>query len=237
MSSFFNERISPEHYARELLHEFNFNSLPIPVEEICEQLGIMLYFLPGLSCESMIGARNSKTVILVDENVKNTERIRFSIAHELGHYKIPSHLKNVYKCTQEDLYHYSPVKAVEMEANRFAGELLMPSKFFESDVRGLPLSLNNIISLANKYGTSVISTAIKYIKTTDDLGAIVLSKDKKISWLPVTLIWTRITFSVTLNWTQIFPLGRKEFSSTYRISSANEGCEEISVVALGQRCD
>ncbi len=69
-----------------------------------------------------------------------------------------------------------------MEANRFAGELLMPSKFFESDVRRLPLSLDNIISLANKYGTSVISTAIKYIKTTDDLGAIVLSRDKKISW-------------------------------------------------------
>lgn len=36
MSSFFNERISPEHYARELLHELNFNSIPIPVEEILE---------------------------------------------------------------------------------------------------------------------------------------------------------------------------------------------------------
>ncbi len=79
MSSFFNQRISPEHYARELLHEFKFNSLPIPVEEICKQLGIKLYFLPGLSCESMIGARSSKTVILVDGNVKNAQRIRFSI--------------------------------------------------------------------------------------------------------------------------------------------------------------
>ncbi|MFZ3132242.1 MAG: ImmA/IrrE family metallo-endopeptidase [Desulfosporosinus sp.] len=112
MSSFFDERISPEHYARELLHEFNFNSVPIPVEEICEQLGIKLYFLPGLSCESMIGARNSKIVIIVDENVKNAERIRFSIAHELGHYKISFHLKSVYKCTQKDLYHYSPVKVI-----------------------------------------------------------------------------------------------------------------------------
>ncbi|MHB1653623.1 MAG: ImmA/IrrE family metallo-endopeptidase [Desulfitobacteriaceae bacterium] len=132
------------------MHEFNFNSLPIPVEEICEKLGIKLYFLTGLSCESMIGSRSSKTVILVDENVKNAERIRFSIAHELGHYKIPSHLKSVYKCTQEDLYHYSPVKVVEMEANRFAGELLMPTKFFEADVRRLPLSLSSIISLTNK---------------------------------------------------------------------------------------
>lgn len=109
MHSFFDQQLSPEHYARELLHEFKFNSLPIPVKEICEKLGIKLYFRTGLSCESMIGSRGSKTVILLDENVINAERIRFSIAHELGHYKIQSHLNSVYKFTQEDLYHYSPV--------------------------------------------------------------------------------------------------------------------------------
>ena len=109
-------------------------------------------------------------------------RKRFSIGHELGHYSIPSHLQDTYQCTINDLNHYTPDKIAELEANQFASELLMPSNHFLPDVKKHELSLLNIIQLSSKYDKSLISTAIRFIKTTEDLGAIVLSRNKSIKW-------------------------------------------------------
>ncbi|MBC2721224.1 MAG: ImmA/IrrE family metallo-endopeptidase, partial [Desulfosporosinus sp.] len=157
-------------------------TVPTPVEVICKNLGILLNYHSGLSCESLIAKKNGKTGIIINDRESNWHRKRFSIGHELGHYSIPAHLQDTYQCNLNDLNHYYPDKIAELEANQFASELLMPSNHFLPDVKKHELSLFNLIELSNKYDTSLISTAIRFIKTTEDLGAIVLSKDKNIKW-------------------------------------------------------
>lgn len=60
-------------------------------------------------------------------------RERFSVAHELGHFHIPTHATKgrdaPSRCGEEDLRARGQTSAVqEWEANDFAAELLMPSR-------------------------------------------------------------------------------------------------------------
>lgn len=174
--------LSPELYARELLHRLKIDELPVPVDDICNKLGISLRYNSELDAESLIVKTQDKTIIVVKEtNYKS--QARFCIAHESGHYTIPTHLDQTYKCTLSDLFLYTPDKPTEIQANQFAAELLMPSKYFEHDIREKELTLTNIISLADKYETSLISTSLRFINKTEDLGAIVLAKEKQIEWV------------------------------------------------------
>jgi len=182
MSRYLTQSLPPEHYARELLAQLRINTVPTPVELICKNLGILLNYNSGLSCESLIAQKNGKTAIIINDRETYGHRKRFSIGHELGHYSIPSHLQDTYQCSLNDLNHYTPDKIAESEANQFSSELLMPSNHFLPDVKRHELSLSTIIDLSNKYDTSLISTAIRFIKATEDLGAIVLSQNKCIKW-------------------------------------------------------
>lgn len=64
-------------------------------------------------------------------------RTRFSIAHELGHFHIPSHRKRPSRpCREDDMdarADTDPGRNYEWEANDFAAELLMPRSLFEVD--------------------------------------------------------------------------------------------------------
>lgn len=133
MSSYFSQSLTPEHYARELLADLRIDVIPTPVELVCQKLGIILQHHSGLSCESLIATKHGKTAIVVNGNETYEHRKRFSIGHELGHYTIPSHLESTYRCNLSDL-NYTPNKIAELEANQFAAELLMPSRYFTSSL-------------------------------------------------------------------------------------------------------
>lgn len=75
---------------------------------------------------------------------ESTERIRFSIAHELGHYTM-NHITNLDK--DDELYIIQ-----EQEANSFAAQLLMPYQLLDFCIyKGIDVTQKFIRSL---YGTS-----------------------------------------------------------------------------------
>lgn len=80
------------------------------------------------------------------------------------------------------MYSYSQDKIAEKEANEFAAALLMPPTYFEKDIKRFELSMNSIEKLAEKYDTSLLSTALNFIKKCDDPGAVVFSANGKIKW-------------------------------------------------------
>lgn len=192
--------LSPEHFARDLLHRLDISKIPTPTTEICKLLGIELFYSDELDAEAYFIRTHSTSVIVVkDSNCTYSSRQSFSIAHELGHFTIPGH-RDEYKCTLEDLNSYTANMRYEKEANDFASELLMPSKYFDVDVRKTILSMNTLISLSEKYGTSLTATAIRYIKKTSDPGAIVCSKDGKILYA-----YKSPTFKYDLHWGHLSP--------------------------------
>lgn len=72
------------------------------------------------------------TTIFLNEDNQPITRTRFTFAHELGHYQLHAHLnENHFRRTTviQDLY--SPQDPKEVEANYFAGYLLMPDAAIE----------------------------------------------------------------------------------------------------------
>jgi Zn-dependent peptidase ImmA (M78 family) len=112
--------------------------IPVPVEAIAvDYLGLAIVptsLAPGVIAE----LRVSEDQILLDEKSnQNPNRWRFSLAHEIGHYQLHSGLGSQSLCREAD----REVSRLEIQANTFAGSLLMPwGALFEvlSDLLGLP---------------------------------------------------------------------------------------------------
>jgi hypothetical protein len=75
--------------------------------------------------------------------------------------------------------------ATEQEADRFAAALLMPRELFANEVRrfrGQFCTLSDLCILAERLGTSVTSTAIRYCSCDIEPALIVLSRNRKVLW-------------------------------------------------------
>jgi len=93
-------------------------------------------------------------------------RIRFTIAHELGHYFIDAHRSKLSKgislSFKEEL-NESESKKTEIAANHFAANLLMPKLHFVKLAQKSDYGLSGIFTLKTKYDTSIESTVKHYI--------------------------------------------------------------------------
>lgn len=92
-------------------------------------------------------------------------RTRFTIAHELGHFFIEEHhaaLASGKSPGHGSFTEYESRNPAEQEADHFASNLLMPQdRFLHAAKRKLP-GLVGIKSLADDFGTSITSTAIRF---------------------------------------------------------------------------
>lgn len=106
--------------------------LPVPVEAIAKQSGIRVESISlddELSGMSFI--KDGVAVIVVNSN-HHVNRRRFTIAHELGHHILhESYLRNNVHVDKVVLHRDSlssdGIDEKEVQANKFAAELLMPS--------------------------------------------------------------------------------------------------------------
>ena len=105
---------------------------------------------------------NDMTSIFVDEEIAGgatLHRYRFTLAHELGHWQLRHHtLAELppdtlgYSGAFEDEGSHEGRSTVEVEANTFASELLMPSPWIRKLTK--PLSIGAPSLLAQTYGVS-----------------------------------------------------------------------------------
>lgn len=96
---------------------------------------------------------NGIPVIILGKDKGSAVRYRFSLAHELGHLILHSHI------TEEDKIDVETYKRIEDEANMFASSFLMPEKSF---VKGFYSSrLESFINLKYKWKVSIGSMIIR----------------------------------------------------------------------------
>ena len=114
-------------------------------------------------------------------------RRRFSIAHELGHYHIPTHKDRATGwCGDADMTagaHAGRIK--EREANDFAAELLMPRLLFSRDAKSRDPNLRAIGELAERdmYDVSRTAAALRYVEVTRSACSLVCARDGVIEWV------------------------------------------------------
>ncbi len=112
-------------------------------------------------------------------------RVRFTMAHELGHFVIDEHrnaLKNGLAPSHPSFTNFSSDNEVELEADFFASSLLIPKSRLIKDVFRRKFSINLIQELATKYQTSITATLIKFASIGNHPIMIVCTVDKKIKW-------------------------------------------------------
>lgn len=177
-------RLPPVEYARRLLSELDINELPIYPRKIARRLGIFVWEKEAdSSYDGYLISANGAWGIMVNSSIRSKARKRFTVAHELGHYCIDHHNGTGYQCFGRDIGVISAsARQDEREANEFAVELLMPDRLFRKDVRQLSIGLETINSLADKYRTSMTSTAIRYARSSPDACAIVVSEHGMIKY-------------------------------------------------------
>lgn len=110
--------------AWELLIDCEIKSLPIKITDICKQIGISVKLAPLKSdSDGYTFIHKRKPIIVINSNCKSISRLRFTVAHELGHI-ILGHVGKYALVNREPSPNDNPI---EQEANIFASRLLAPA--------------------------------------------------------------------------------------------------------------
>ncbi|TWB21124.1 ImmA/IrrE family metallo-endopeptidase [Nitrospirillum bahiense] len=188
---------SPEKIIAAILKHHPNLPKPVPIEVLARAVGIIDF--KDLEAEGFEGALTTdaekrKGIILTKKGARE-ERRRFTVAHELGHFLIPTHKGNR-QCTAADLRESrsnNDQRRQEAEANRFAAGILMPRPWFVRDMNSLgDADVIHAQKLASDYRTSLEATVNRYIELTDDVCAFVFSKDNNIRYVRRTNTFPRL---------------------------------------------
>lgn len=129
---------------------------------------------------------------------RRTERHRFSIGHELGHFLLP-HMPQPGKplsCSLADLQLTDPAsrdrhKRTEAEANRFAAALLMPPRRLREAMTTREPNLGEIVELARAFGVSKEAMARSYVDAHRATTALLILRHGQLerSYRPAGFPW------------------------------------------------
>lgn len=134
----------------------------IDLEAIAYHLGVRVRFRPLDGCDARIIGVDDQAIITVDTR-GSSQRRRFSIAHELGHWR---HHRNQSLVCRVDEYRPNNKISAERIADAYAADLLMPHYLFKPLAqREGKLTFKAIIALANSFDTSLTSTAIRIVES------------------------------------------------------------------------
>jgi hypothetical protein len=135
----------------------------IDIEAIAYHLGAEVRYRPLDGCEALIFGAGNKAVITVNTRSPPRRR-RFSVAHELGHWK--HHRGRMLVCSKNEIGGKTTLAPVEKVADAYAAELLMPGYLFNPVARAYPrFTFQAVRAIADIFNTSRTATALRLIDT------------------------------------------------------------------------
>jgi hypothetical protein len=151
------------------------------------KLGDEISVVQAANLESFEGGlfrvEKGQWALLYNEELSSPGRIRFTQAHELGHFLVHRLQQDEFHCSQSEVGGFqSERKQMEAEADEFASTLLMPVKQFRASVAGQAIDLGVLSVAAKKFGVSLTSAALRWIRATEDSAVLVLSCDGFMKW-------------------------------------------------------
>lgn len=121
--------------------------------------------------------------IVYNQSITSSGRIRFTLAHELGHYLLHRKIQEAFNCSEADmLYWDSPERQLEVQADLFASYLLMPIDDFREQITGSIVDLEVLSTCASRYGVSLTAAVLKWLECTQQRAVLVMSDGGRIMW-------------------------------------------------------
>ena len=171
--------------AHAVLAECGISELPILPERVCEYRGIHYSHDTELpkGIWGVLMRQDGEFVILVSASCPTVGHRRFSAGHELGHYHLPGHLEALLTSgSHQSGSPYDMTDSLELEANAFSSELIMPEPLVTPIVDDTVLGLTTVRAIARRCEASLTAAAIRYSQLTPDPVAIVLSNKGQVEF-------------------------------------------------------
>ena len=178
--------LQAESRAESLVKQLGIVSLPINPIEIAEQHGIPCKAEEIQRFFGCLVKQGDTFGILYSSKFNNEGFIRFTVAHELGHYFLPGHPELLFP-EGDGIHHshngFTDSEIHELEADHFAAALLMPRHLF-----GVALGQETIPgfyaieALSEKCKTSITATAIRYATFADYPVALIVSSNNRVEY-------------------------------------------------------
>ena len=177
--------------AEKVLRSIHLWRLPVRPEEIAAQEGIVIR--PGLFGEGFDARieyyRSEQAFCIYHAQPggwRTAGRVRFSLAHELGHFYLPAHRERLLSGrrhnSESDFGSRNPA---ELEADEFAADLLMPMELYRGQLDSFRCgfcTLGDLTRLAEQLGTSLTSTARRYCESDREPCTIFFSTRGLMHW-------------------------------------------------------
>ena len=162
------KKVKAREAAQELLDQYGIKRPPVPIERIAKSLGIRMEYAPLDGELSGLAYIRDGVPIVGINTLHAPNRQRFTLAHELAHVQLHRHeLERAVHVDRgslrRDALASAGVNPIEIEANTFAAELLMPTDLLISVLAGRSVDLENdkaVVALAKRFRVS--GAAMRY---------------------------------------------------------------------------
>ncbi len=177
------EPSTPEDYARELLNALGVDRIT-DLQTVLNPLRLKVVERRTSGFEGTLVCRKnrSKGMIAVSDSIQELGRRRFTICHEVGHFVLPGHGEAGCKSSMIESWRGGSASK-ESAANRFASELLLPSRVVFPFVQEHNATLDAAKRLAAEFNTSLTATSYKLVDLTEEACSLVWSVAGHISWI------------------------------------------------------
>lgn len=149
----------------------------------CPVVRIVGRDLPGFEGMLVQKPDQSQWKIVYNAGIRCHGRIRFTLAHEFGHYLLHRERQATFSCSQQDMEDWDTTeRVIESEADTFASTLLMPLDDFRRQVGRERISFDLLSHLADRYGVSLTAAALRWIDVAERRAVLVAIRDDHLLW-------------------------------------------------------
>lgn len=153
----------------------------IRLEDISMDRNVLVREGPLTGSEAYLIRKGGKGIVRIREDIPEVGRKRFAIAHELGHWEMHSDENQMKFCTEEDMSGYQG-HPMEIEANSFASELLIPTRLASKTFSSAAPSIEVVKNLSATYATSLTAAAVRFVQLSKEDCLVVFSMDGIVQW-------------------------------------------------------
>jgi Zn-dependent peptidase ImmA (M78 family) len=158
----------------------------LPLETIITSKNIIIKEEKIEGAEGRIVMTKNSGIITLNSDIDLPGKKRFILAHELGHFEMHRNLSTGFNETDQSLNHWyhKKLNPLEVEANEFAAEFLMPTELFQNECKGKIFNHKVIAHLANRFQVSKTAAILKFVKKDNGNHPIfvVCCQDNKMKW-------------------------------------------------------
>jgi Zn-dependent peptidase ImmA (M78 family) len=156
----------------------------LQLEEFAREIGLSIEEVDADNFEGALLRISDvpRGTIVLNRNIREDGRKLFTLAHEIGHYLLPDQQNQAGPCRRSDIGQWSStLPLAELQANRFAAEILMPGAKIAEALQKEP-AFDLVLQIAKDCQTTLTAAMYRYAELSGFRIAMVWSTKLRSIW-------------------------------------------------------